>query len=324
MAYEQCVAGYPQTEPYDRGWLDVGDGHRVFWVVSGNPDGAPVLLLHGGPGSGLNARHRRHWDPARYRIVQFDQRGCGASTPRASDPATDLTANTTGHLVTDIERLRVHLGVERWVVAGVSWGVTLALVYAETHPARVRALALSSVTMTRRSDVHWLYHQTGRFLPEAWATFRAGVPIDERDGDLIAAYDRLLNRSNDPAVQHRAARDWCDWEDAAVSLVPGWTPDPRYADADFRMQFARIVTHYFAHGAWLSEGQLLHDAGRLAGIPGVLVHGRLDIGSPADVPWLLAAAWPDAQLHLVGTAGHGGNDETDEILTAAADGFVGN
>ncbi|GAA1448176.1 prolyl aminopeptidase [Leifsonia poae] len=313
---------YPEIDPFATGMLDVGDGDLVYWETSGNPAGTPVVVLHGGPGSGSTPGGRRTWDPAKYLIVQLDQRNCGHSTPPASDPATDLSSNTTHALIADLEQLRRHLGVDRWVVWGGSWGCTLALAYAEQYPERVRALILVSVTMTRRSDVRWLYHETGRYLPAEWHAFRDGVPESERDGDLVAAYDRMLNHSGDVEVQARAAELWCAWEDAAVSLEPGWRPSERYRDPGFRMQFARIVAHYFSNGAWLEEGQLLRDAGRLAGIPGVLIHGRFDVGGPVDVPWLLAQAWPDARLEVVGSAGHQGSAETTRLLLEAAAQFA--
>lgn len=313
---------FPEIEPYASGMLDVGDGDSVYWETSGNPEGTPVVVLHGGPGSGSTPGGRRNYDPARYRIVQLDQRNCGRSLPPASDPAVRLDANTTHALVADLELLREHLGIDRWVVWGGSWGCTLALAYAESHPERVRALILVSVTMTRRSDVHWLYHEIGRYLPAEWRVFRDGVPEEDRDGNLVEAYDRLLNHSGDPAVQERAAQHWVDWEDAAVSLEPGWTPSVRYRDPAFRMQFARIVAHYFANGAWLEEGRLLRDAHRLAGIPGVLIHGRLDIGGPVDVPWLLAREWPDARLEVVGSAGHQGSERTTQLILEAAAEFA--
>lgn len=313
---------FPPIEPYDTGTMDVGDGHRVYWETSGNPHGTPVLLLHGGPGSGSNPGSRRNWDPERYLIVQMDQRNCGLSTPSASDPTISLETNTLPHLLADIEQLRALLGVDRWVIRGTSWGCTLALAYAEAHPERVRALLLVAVTMTRRSDVHWLYHETGRYLPRQWARFRDGVPEADRGGDLVGAYDRLLNASGDPEVQWEAAQRWCDWEDAAVSLEPGWSPSSRYQDAGFRLQFARIVAHYFHHGAWLDEGQLLRDASRLAGIPGVLIHGQLDLGSPLDVPWLLAEAWPDAELHVIAEAGHQGNRRVEQLILETAARFA--
>jgi proline iminopeptidase len=310
------VHRFPPIEPYATGILDVGDGQRIYWETSGNPDGKPALALHGGPGSGLSPGRRRSFDPDVYRFIQFDQRGCGRSTPSASDPATDLSANTTHHLIADMELLREHLGVDRWLVLGGSWGVTLALAYAQQHPERVTELILLSVTMTRPSDIHWLYHEAGRYFPEQWARFRNFVPADERDGDLVAAYYRLLNESPDVTVREQAALSWCTWEDDVLSNEEGWQPHPRFRDADFRMAFARTVSHYFRHSAWLADGQLLRDAGRLAGIPGVLIHGRFDIGGPADVAWLLARAWPDAQLYLVGTGHQGGDEMTARMLDA--------
>lgn len=208
------------------------------------------------------------------------------------------------------------------MVWGGSWGVTLALVYAQTHPHRVRALILVSVTMTRRGDVHWLYHEVGRYLPEQWHRFRAGVSADHRDGDLVAAYYRLLNQPGNDQTRREAAQDWCDWEDAVLSLEPGWTPNVRYNDPAFRMRFARIVTHYFHHNAWLEDEQILRGAPRLAGIPGVLIHGQLDLGSPVDVAWLLHRAWPESELHIVASAGHQGGDETRSHMIAAADRFA--
>jgi proline iminopeptidase len=299
--------------------LDVGQGQRLYWEACGNPDGKPALVLHGGPGSGCTPGHRRYFDPAAYRVVLFDQRGAGRSTPRVG-VATDLSANTTEHLIEDIERLREHLGVDRWLVWGVSWGVTLGLAYAQRHPARVSEMVLASVTTTRPAEVHWLYHETGRFFPEEWARFRAGVPEAERGGDLVAAYHRLLNEQPDPAVRERAARDWCAWEDAVRSLEEGWVPNPRYDDPVFRMTFARLVTHYFHHRAWLADGQLLRGAGRLAGIPGVLIHGRLDLGGPPDTAWQLARAWPGAELRLVRT-GHAGGDPVTARIVEATDRF---
>ncbi|HEX2221882.1 MAG TPA: prolyl aminopeptidase [Candidatus Limnocylindria bacterium] len=314
---------YPALRPNRGGMLDVGDGHRIRWEESGNPAGKPALVLHGGPGGAPWPGGRRWFDPTRYRIVQFDQRMAGRSTPSASEPMRPLTANTTHHLIADIERLRASLGIERWLVCGASWGVTLGLAYAERHPSRVTEMVLVSVTMTRRADIRWLYHDAGRFFPAEWRRFRDGAAaagsIDP--ADLVSAYHRLLHEHPDPVVRERAARDWCEWEDAVVSLEEGWTPNPRYADAAFRMAFARIVTHYFHHAAWLDEGELLDNAGRLAGIPAVLVHGRFDISGPPDVAWLLADAWQGASLHLVRT-GHLGGEEMLAPVIAATDAFA--
>jgi proline iminopeptidase len=321
MAAVEAVELYPEIEPYDAGWLDVGDGQAIYWEASGNPDGTPAVALHGGPGSGLRPRRRQFFDPERYRLIQFDQRGAGRSTPPVSDPRTPMTHNTPHHLIRDIEVLRVAFGVERWVVWGGSWGVTLALAYAQRHPERVRAMVLVSVTATRRVDVAWLYHGAGRYFPAEWARFRAGVPTAERDGDLVAAYNRLLNEQPDDALRAQAAADWCAWEDAVVSLEEGWEPNPRYADPGFRMTFARTCAHYFSHGAWLEEGELIANADRLTGIPGVLIQGRFDLAGPPDVGWLLAQRWPDAELHLVRT-GHTGGDPMTAVMLPALDRFA--
>jgi proline iminopeptidase len=310
------VEPFPAIEPFAQGMLDVGDGQLIYWETSGNPDGKPALSVHGGPGSGSTPGGRRRYDPEAYLIIQFDQRGSGRSTPHAADPATDLSANTTHHLIADMELLREHLGIERWQLWGGSWGVTLALAYAERHPERVSEMILASVTMTRPADIHWLYHEVGRYFPEQWERFRDGVPEAERDGDLVAAYYRLLNESTDVSVREKAAHDWCTWEDQVLSNEPGWKPSPRFDDPAFRMAFARIVSHYFHHDAWLADGQILRDASRLAGIPGVLVHGRFDLGGPADTAWQLTKAWPDAELHLVSTGHAGGDEMTMRILEA--------
>ena len=313
---------YAPIEPYETGMLDVGDGQLIYWEVSGNRDGMAAIALHGGPGSGSSPGRRRWFDPVRYRLVQFDQRGCGRSTPHAGDLSTDLATNTTHHLIADIERLREHLGIARWLVWGGSWGVTLALAYAERYPERVTAMVLLSITMTRRADVHWLAHETGRYFPKEWARFRAGVPEPYRDGDLVVAYDRLLNAHPDAAVRLQAAREWVTWEDALLSLEEGYvSPSPRWADERFTVAFARLVTHYFSHGAWLEEDELVRNASRLAGIPGVLIHGRLDLAGPPDVAWQLARAWPDAELHLV-AGGHTGDAEMDRLNLEATDRFA--
>jgi proline iminopeptidase len=313
---------HPPIEPYDQGMLDVGDGNRVHWETCGNPEGKPALVLHGGPGSGAGPFWRRLFDPAAYRVVLFDQRGCGRSTPDAADPGTSLAANTTAHLLADVEQLRRHLGIENWLVIGGSWGVTLALAYAERHPARVCELVLFSVTNTTHREVEWITRDMGRIFPEEWARFRDAVPEAEREGSLVDAYARKLADA-DPAVRERAAREWCRWEDVHVSTHPGHSPDPRYQDPRFRLRFARLVTHYWRHAAFLEDGALLRDAGRLAGIPGVLIHGRLDVSSPPDVAWRLAQVWPDAELVLIGEEGHGlsAAGDTTRAVLAATDRF---
>ena len=313
---------YPPIEPYDHGMLDVGDGNLVYWEVCGNADGKPAVVVHGGPGSGCGPDSRRNMDPDRYRIVLFDQRGCGRSTPHASDPAADMSTNTTEHLLADMERLRAHLGIEQWLLHGWSWGSTLILAYAERHPERVSEIVIAGVTMTRRSDLDWLYRGVGRFFPEAWERFRAGVPESERDGDLLAAYARLME-SPDDDVRANAAANWVAWEDAVISQEPHGTPGAYAARPPAaRLALVRICAHYFSHGAWLEEGALLRDATRLAGIPGVLIHGRLDLGSPLGPAWELARAWPDAELVVIGDSGHTGSDAMQEAILGALDRFA--
>jgi len=309
---------YPLVEPHDEGMLGVGDGNLVHWEVSGNPDGTPALGVHGGPGSGAAPGMRRGFDPDRYRIVLFDQRGCGASAPHASDPATDMSVNTTAHLVADMELLRRHLGVERWVLLGWSWGSTLALAYAQAHPERVRAIVLSAVTMTRRTEIDWLYRGVARFLPQEWRAFRAA----HTDDDLLGGYVRLM-ADPDSGVRERAAAAWCAWEDAVLSLEPT-TRSGVYGDRPARdaQAMVRICAHYFSQGAFLEEGALLRDAGRLADVPGVLIHGRLDLGGPLVTAWELAQAWPAAELHVVEDAGHLGHPRKRELLRSALDRFA--
>jgi proline iminopeptidase len=314
---------YPPIEPYATGLLDVGDGNRIYWETSGNPDGKPALVVHGGPGSGGRRGSRVFFDPERYRIVLFDQRGCGESLPHASDPATDMSVNTTHHLIADMEKLREHLGIERWLLYGGSWGSTLILAYAERFPERVSEIVLLGVTMTRPDDIDWLYHGVGRFFPAAWARFRDGVPADERDGDLVAAYARLLE-SPDPDVRLQATRDWLTWEDAVISLEENGSPGA-YSDReeDDAIAFVRICSQYFSHDAWLEDGELLRNAGRLAGIPGVLIHGRHDLGSPVATAWELARAWPGAELVVVADSGHTGSETMRCLALETTDRFGG-
>lgn len=313
---------YPATPPHDSGALEVGDGNHVHWAVYGNPRGKPAVVVHGGPGSGASPAMARLFDPSRYRVVLYDQRGCGASTPHASEPTTDMRHNTTAHLVRDLEQLREHLRVDRWLMLGGSWGSTLLLAYAEQYPSRVSEIVINGVTTTRRSEIDWLYGGVARFFPEAWERFRAGVPEALQDGSIVAAYARLMN-SGEPSVMARAAADWCAWEDAVLAREPSGPAAP-YSDTPplARVAFVRIATHYFAHGAWLEEGALLRDADRLAGIPGALFHGSHDMASPPDTAWLLARRWPAARLTFVSDAGHKGSGALRGRLVAALDAFA--
>jgi proline iminopeptidase len=314
---------FPPLEPYNHGLLDVGDGNRVYWETCGNPSGKPALVVHGGPGSGCGASSRRYFDPKRYRVVLFDQRGCGRSLPHASNPAVEMSVNTTHHLIADMERLREALGVERWLLYGGSWGSTLILAYAERYPERVSEIVILGVTTTRRSEIDWLYRGVGRFFPIEWDRFRRGVPEADRDRDLVAAYARLLE-SPDTDVRGRATWDWLAWEDAVISLEPNGSPGA-YSDRppDAALAFVRICSHYFSHGAWLEEGELLAHAGELAGIPGVLLHGRHDLGSPVGTAWELAQSWPGSELVIVDDSGHTGSDAMRELALQATARFSG-
>lgn len=316
------MAGYEITEPVAAGWLEVGDGHELYWEDAGGRDGVPALILHGGPGSGRAAGMRGFFDPAKYRIISFDQRNAGKSRPSAAEPDVDLSTNTTRHLVADIERLRVHFGVERWVLFGVSWGVTLGLAYAEQYPERVRAAVFAGVTTTRRSEIDWLYRRMAPLLPEEWERFRAGVPAGTPDEDLVAAYNDLMFDA-DPEVRAKAARDFHDWDNAAVSANQGKGRPSDGVDPARMLSRGRIVTHYFRHAAWLEEGALLAGAGALAGIPGVLVQGRLDLQGPLVTAWELSRAWPGVRLEVIDGAGHSSGDAgMAEAIVAALDGFA--
>jgi proline iminopeptidase len=311
---------YPATEPYESGHLDTGDGNRVYWEVSGNPVGRPVVGLHGGPGSGCTPAMRRFFDPDAYRIVLFDQRGCGRSTPHASDPTVDLATNTTDHLLSDLELLRRAHGIDAWAVFGNSWGSTLGLAYAQRHRDRVTGVVLAAVTVGRRDEIDWLYRGgLARFFPEAWARFRAGVAATERDGDLVEAYHGLLE---DPDAEGRAAaaRRWTDWDWSTASIDTTTPLPPRWADPPFQLARARICTHYFRNNAFLEDGALLRGAPALAGIPARLVNGRFDLGGPLVNAWDLAHAWPGSELVVVGGAGHSTADPgMDAAIVAATD-----
>ena len=277
--------------PYDSGLLDAGDGQSVHWEVCGNPGGKPALVVHGGPGSGATPWWTQFFDPARYRVVLFDQRGCGRSTPHASDPDADLTVNTTAHLVADMEALRRMLGIERWLLLGGSWGSALSLAYAVEHPERVSELVLWSVGTTRAYEVEWFTRTMGHLHPAEYEQLLSLLPAAERDGNIAAAYHRLL-MSPDPAVHDAAARAWCAWEDRLATLSGPVQPSERYADPRFRLAFARLVTHYFGNAGFLDDDAILGRLGRLSGVPTVLVRGRLDVASPLSAAWAVARAMP--------------------------------
>ncbi|HEX4725156.1 MAG TPA: prolyl aminopeptidase [Pseudonocardiaceae bacterium] len=302
------------TEPYTRGMLPVGDGNEVYWETWGNPAGKPVVMLHGGPGQGCNERMRDSFDAQRCRIVLYDQRGCGRSTPNAADPATDMRLNTTSHLVADLELLREHLGIDRWLLRGGSWGCTLALAYAQAYPDRVSEIVLSAITTTRHQEIDWLYGGAGQFFPEEYELFVAGAGGAD---DVVAAYDRLLGHP-DRDVRTRAAAAWGRWEEAVLSLEPNARQSAFGGPVDdYLLALTRICAHFYANYGWLDDGELIANAGRLAGIPGVLVHGRQDLSCPVVTAYELAGAWPGADLFVCDHSGHRGSPAKGDYVRAA-------
>ena len=305
---------YPEVEPYDQGLLDVGDDNLIYWECCGNPKGQPAVYVHGGPGSGSTPGPRRFFDPESYRIVLFDQRGCGRSRPLLSD-RSQLPTNTTDHLIRDIESLRKHLCIDRWVMLGVSWGTTLALAYAQAHSQYVAALVLACVSTTSGREVEWITSGVGRLFPQQWERFASHIPQSLKGERIIDAYATLLFDEN-PAVSAAAAAEWCAWEDTHVSLVPGYTPNRRFDDPQFRLRFARIVTHYWRHAAFLEEDQLLRNAPSLNSIPGSLIHGRYDVSSPLETAWKLHKQWRGSELHAVADAGHGFGSLPEHVVAS--------
>jgi proline iminopeptidase len=304
---------YPPLEPFKRGFLDVGSGHSVYYEESGNPAGKPAVFLHGGPGGGGDVNARRFFDPGRYRIVVFDQRGAGRSRPLAG-----LSDNTTWDLIRDIEQLRAALGISEWLVFGGSWGSTLALAYAQRHPEAVSELVLRGIFLLREAELQWFYQSgASAFFPEYWADFLAPIPEAER-GDLLAAYHRRLN-ADDRAEQLRAARAWSIWEGATSALVPNRDLREQFANPDFALPLARIETHYFVNrGFFESERQLLDGVDIIRQIPAVIVQGRYDLVCPMTTAWELARRWPEAQFRIVDQAGHSAYEPgvTHELVTA--------
>jgi proline iminopeptidase len=289
---------YPEIEPYATGMLDVGDGHTIYWERVGTPGAKPAVFLHGGPGGGVNAMQRRIFDPSLYDVVLFDQRGCGRSTPHAY-----LEANTTWHLVDDIERLREMVGVDTWLVVGGSWGSTLALAYAETHPDHVSELVLRGIYTVTKPEMDW-YYQFGvsEMYPDRWEKFIAPIPEHERV-DLMQAYHRYLT-GDDETKKLECAKAWSQWEGATICLLPSSDMLAKHGDDTFAIAFARLENHYFVNNCWLEDEQLLRNAHRLKDIPGVIAHGRYDMPCPLKYAWQLAKAWPKAELHVIEGAGH--------------------
>lgn len=308
---------YPPIEPNQTGWLDVGDGHQLYYEESGNPDGKPVVFLHGGPGGGCTPKMRQFFDAGRYRIVLFDQRGSGKSRPHAS-----LEANTTWDLVRDIEKLRERFSIERWQVFGGSWGSTLALAYAETHPERVSELILRGMFMLRKKEIDWFYRQgASEMFPDLWQGFLEPIAEHER-GDLLHAYHRRLT-SDDTTLRLRAAKAWSLWEGSTSMLIPSEQIAKVFGEDDMALAMARIECHYFVNGGFMRENQLLEDLDCIRHIPAVIVQGRYDVICPAVTAWELSQAWPEAELHMVQDAGHAAFEPGNvHALVTATDRFA--
>ena len=307
---------FPPLEPFATGYLPVSDGNEIYWETSGNPDGKPALYLHGGPGSGVGNGYRRNFDPDQYLIVSLDQRGCGRSRPLVSDALANLATNTTQALITDLEALREHLRVEKWLVTGLSWGTTLALAYAQAHPDRVTELVLGAVTTTSPAEVEWIAELVGRIFPEAWDRFEAASGRTPGQRVIDAYYERITDP--DPAIRAQAAKDWCAWEDIHVSLDPNHAPFEDFEDPEFRAVFATLVIHYWKHSGFAGEGGLLAGVDRISHIPGVLIHGRMDVSGPLVTAWELHKRWPGSELFVIEGEGHGGEDMISEVRRAYA------
>jgi proline iminopeptidase len=312
----------PSPEPYDQGHLAVGDGHHLYWEVCGNPMGKAAVVLHGGPGSGATPYWRQFFDPSRYRYVLFDQRGCGRSTPHAGDDVAALQDNTTAHLVADIERLREHLSVDRWLVLGASWGSTLGLAYAIQHPERVSELVLWAVVTTRAAGIAWLTHVMGQIFPEEFDQLVASLPEGRSTENIPRAFNELL-RSDDPDVRDAAAVAWCAWEDRIATLSGPVRTSQRFRDPRTRLGFARLVTHYFGNAAFLPDDAIVGSLERLTSIPAYLLRGRLDIASPLRAAYEIAQRLPLATLDIVEPDAHAAGDETTQLLKAAVSRFAG-
>ena len=308
---------YPDIQPYVSHTLAVEPPHQLHVEECGNPHGIPVLFVHGGPGAGCEPYHRRFFNPEHYRIVLFDQRGCGRSAPHAS-----LEGNTTQALVEDIEAIRTHLGIERWLLFGGSWGSTLSLVYAETHPEQVLGLVLRGIFLCRRHEIDWFYQQgASRLFPDYWQDYLAPIPEAER-GEMVSAYYRRLSSDNE-MERMAAAKAWSLWEGRTSTLKPSQAVVDHFANPYTALSLARIECHYFMHDTFLEPNQILRDAARLKGIPGVIVHGRYDVVCPVENAWELHQAWPESTLKIIADAGHSASEPgTINALVQAADDFA--
>lgn len=305
---------FPPIEPFKSGYLPVSDGNEIFWEVSGNPKGQPALFLHGGAGGGLKTGCRRRFDPEKFLIVSFEQRGCGRSRPLATDSPSNLFTNTTQTLIADIEKLRSFLNVDQWLVTGVSWGTTLALAYAQAYTNSVSGLVLAAVTTTTESEIHWITEAMSELFPEEWDRFKNAV-ADMSGARLIDKYYEAI-RHPDREVRMKAAQAWCEWENVHPSLDPNYISNPDFKDPQFCLQFSTLVIHYWRNSAFLKPGQILSQMNLLSNISGILIHGRYDVSSPMRTAWKLHQCWPDSELIIIDDEGHGGPKMMAEMALA--------
>jgi len=294
---------YPEIKPNQTYFLETDDGHKIYYEESGSIDGLPMVVLHGGPGAGTSADHRRYSDPEKYRVILIDQRGCGRSTPHS-----ELENNTTQHLIDDIEAIRESLNIDKWVVMGGSWGVTLGLAYAQAHPKQVLGLLLRGTFLGRKQDIDWLYkYGTRRIYPDYWQEFTQAIPDDEKD-DVISAFHKRLNGQNELAKMG-AAKAWSSWEVKVATLEPNRALEDHFASPHLAMGMARISTYYFINNCFLEENQLLKNAHQLKGIPGIIIHGRYDMLCPVENAWTLGSVWQDAEIRIIRDAGHSATED---------------
>lgn len=304
---------FEAIDPFESGLLPVSDDNEIYWETSGNPNGRPALYLHGGPGGGISGGYRRHFDPKKFLIVSFEQRGCGRSRPKITGPTANLLSNTTQALISDIEKLRSHLKIDSWLIYGASWGTTLALAYAQTYPEKVSAMILAAVTTTTSKEVEWVTEQVGSIFPIEWEKFKDAIELNPGERIIDAYYRNITSPEHERRL--RTAQAWCAWEDVHVSLDPQFMPNPKYNDPEFCLMFATLVIHYWKHSAFLEEHNLLANIDRLSHLPCVLIHGRLDISSPLDTAWKIHKAWPGSELIITGE-GHGGKNMFNEVTQA--------
>ncbi|MFZ0565964.1 MAG: prolyl aminopeptidase [Chlamydiales bacterium] len=303
-------------EPFATGHLSVDDGNEIYWETSGNPKGRPALYLHGGPGSGISGGYRRHFDPEKFLIVSFEQRGCGRSRPSVTDPGINLMKNTTQAIISDIEKLRIHLKVDKWLLLGISWGTTLALAYSQTHPEKVSAIVLGAVTTTTSSEVKWVTEDMRRIFPREWDQFAAAAQPKQGERLIDAYYRQITN--TDLKIRDSASRSWCAWEDVHISLDPKHKENPQFQNFEFSLPFSILTIHYWKHSAFLGDPDILANMSNISHIPSILIHGRLDISSPLETAWKLHKKWPSSELEVIDDEGHGGKAMFKKITCAIA------